>query len=58
MLALMDRYVPGPPSVFVPTMPSAVPVRRDGGERCGQALPRKRALCTLPLGHPGPHRAL
>lgn len=58
VLALMDRYVPGPPSVFVPPLPPTVPARQYGGPRCGHMLPRKGVPCSLPLGHPGPHRAL
>lgn len=58
VLALMDHYVPGPPSVLVPALPGVVPVRRYGGPRCGTLLPRKGVPCTLPLGHPGQHRDL
>ncbi|GAA3809098.1 Fic family protein [Cellulomonas soli] len=58
VLALMDRYVPGPPTVHVPPPPVEVPVRRYGGPRCGHQLPRKGVPCTLPVGHPGPHRAV
>jgi Fic family protein len=57
-LALMDHYTPGPPTVFVPPQPPDVPVRSYGGPRCGRVLPRKGVPCTLPLGHPGSHRAL
>ncbi|MBD7919065.1 Fic family protein [Cellulomonas sp. Sa3CUA2] len=56
VLTLMDAYVPGPATVTVPP-PPLVPVRRYGGERCGHLLPRKGVPCTLPTGHPGPHRA-
>jgi len=56
VLALMDAYVPGPATVTLPP-PPAVPMRRYGGERCGHLLPRRQVPCTLPLGHPGPHRA-
>ena len=58
VLALMDAYVPGPPTVHVPAPPPVPPVRRYGGERCGQLLPRKGVPCTLPVGHPGSHRDL
>lgn len=58
VLALMDAYVPGPPTVHVPEPPPVAPVRRYGGERCERALPRKGVPCTLPVGHPGPHRDL
>lgn len=58
VLALMDRHVPGPQSVFVPPLPPTVPARRYGGARCGQLLSRKKVACSLPLGHPGSHRAL
>lgn len=57
VLALMDAYVPGPPTVSVPPPPT-VPVRRYGGERCGRLLTRKQVPCTLPVGHAGPHRDL
>lgn len=57
VLALMDRYVPGPPSIHVPDLPPLVPRRRYGGPRCDAPLPRKGVPCTLPQGHPGPHRS-
>ncbi len=57
VLAVLDAHVPGPPTVVVPPMPDAVPVRTYGGERCGVPLPRRRVPCTRATGHPGPHRA-
>lgn len=56
VLALMDRFVPGPPSVARPSTPLEIPVRRYRGPRCPHVLPRKGVPCTLPVGHPGPHR--
>lgn len=56
VLALMDSFVPGPPSVAPPSTPLEIPVRRYRGPRCTHVLPRKGVPCMLPVGHPGPHR--
>lgn len=58
VLAILDRHIPGPPTVTVTPMPPVAPVRRYGGARCGALLSRKGVPCTRTAGHPGPCRAL